>query len=238
MDKAHIVLECVVGSQLHGTATPESDTDIRRVVASPLLIMLSPFRPPAFTPAQEPRVDMEVHELQRFVKLLSQSNLTAIEMLWSDLIMREHPHMHEMRDRRQIFLESKRIYEAARGYSLSQRGHVERLMSGDPDEREMRRAGKFAAAYARVLSQATVLLAEGDFDPHDVGSYRAEIMSWKNNGISAQEYEVFKEIGDLLSASLTDTYIRTEGRFMLDTSEIERFNRDIYLSVDDACLLR
>ncbi len=70
----------------------------------------------------------------------------------------------------------------------------------------MRRAGKFAAAYASVLFRATVLLAEGDFDLHDVGPYRAEIMLWKNNGISAQEYEVFQEIGDLLSASLTDTY--------------------------------
>ena len=125
MDEAHVVLECIVGSQLHGTATPDSDTDIRQVVASPLIVMLSPFR-----------------------------------------------------------------------------------------------------------------LAEGDFDPHDVGPYRAEIMSWKSMGISGQEYEVFKEIGDLLSVTLTDTYARTEGRFTLNIPEIERFNRDIYLSVDDACQLR
>jgi len=80
----------------------------------------------------------------------------------------------------------------------------------------------------------TSLLSEGDFDPHDVGPYRAETMVWKSKGISAQEFEVFKEIGDRLSAALADTYVRTEGRFTLKIGEIERFNRDINLSVDDA----
>ncbi len=85
---------------------------------------------------------------------------------------------------------------------------------------------------------ASSLVTEGDFDPHDVGPYRAEIMAWKRKGISAQENEVFKEIGDLLSATLADPYSRTAGRFTPTTTEIERFNRDIYLSVDDACELR
>lgn len=227
-----LLLECVVGSQLHGTSTPESDTDIRRVQASPLVDLLSPFGAPGTT-SEGWTGDLETHEFQRFVKLLAKCNMTAMEILWSDMIRYEHPVMQIVRKQRHIFLDAERLYKSARGYAHSQLIHIDQTMTIGTSNTDSKRAGKFAAAYIRVLSQAAMLLLEGHYAPGHIGLYKNEIIQWKRQGLTQQDYRRFNHIGKSCEAVLTEAYEMNSQRFTQDTNAIMQLTRDVYVTIEE-----
>lgn len=240
-----LLLRCVVGSQLHGTASPDSDTDIRDVVVSPMLTMLSPFRdtPPTVVgviqASHQPKGDTETHELRRFCKLLSQCNMTALEILWSPLVQYERRETQVLRKSRYAFLDSKRLYEAAKGYAHSQLVHVDRFMTDGEQNTDSARAGKFAAAYVRVLHQTITLLTTGDYDPRDVGPLRDQIVEWKRDGFTKKYYRrSFNLVRADLTATIDRAYENNSDRFRQDPETINRLVRDIYLSCEQDRTIR
>jgi hypothetical protein len=232
IDSTSWFLECVVGSQLHGTATPSSDTDIRRVVVSPLSKVLSPFGFTGSHVSVGPNGDIEVHELSRFLKLLCQCNVTALEILWSNRRTFYRDELMVLWKHRHKVLDVRRLAIAASGYAVSQRRHVDRLMAGDGETPDGRRAGKFAAAYVRVLSQAIVLIRDGDYSANDVGPYRSHITAWKSVPFCQEDYRAFMAIAEEQNRLLAELEVIHRERFVQDIAWIDEFCRDVYVAYD------
>ena len=77
--RMHKILECVVGSQAYGTATPQSDVDVKGVyVQHPLDVLGTGYREQVM-----PSKDETHYEVKRFVGLLQSANPTVLELLYS-----------------------------------------------------------------------------------------------------------------------------------------------------------
>lgn len=153
-----IVSQVVVGSQLHGLANEQSDTDTATIVASPVLDLISPFRSQKGKHNVGDEKDETTFELSHFVKLIAQCNPTALEALWSNRVLQDSQEWQELQRHRTKVLNSKRIFDAHHGYATHQR----RIVTCNSDKK---RIGKAAAANIRVLVQGISLLKDGDFSP-------------------------------------------------------------------------
>jgi predicted nucleotidyltransferase len=153
------VAQVVVGSQLHGLATPESDTDYAVVKRSSLRDMLSPFRKEKAPRSISEGGDVVTFELAHFIKLATSGNPTVLEVLWSNKIVTGSDIWSWLYASRRMLLAAPAIYHAHKGYAHSQ---VDRASRCPSDERRVRKAW---AAHLRVLDQGIQLLDTGDFSP-------------------------------------------------------------------------
>lgn len=155
----NVVLLVVVGSQLHGLAGPDSDTDTKGVFKHAAIDIISPFtRVGSETFRLGEGEDNTAFELRDFCKLATKGNGTILEMLWSNMVRQASPVGEEMQLGRQKFLDSKLVFEAHRGYAANQ---FKKMNLWSPTDR----TPKFCAAYIRVLIQGIQLLRTGDFNP-------------------------------------------------------------------------
>jgi hypothetical protein len=181
---------------------------------------------------KEQKRDEEMHEFQRLMKLLTQCNVTAIEILWSDEVRYEHPVMEQVRRYKSAFIDAKKLHDAACGYSRSQLHHVDQTITLGTLNTDSKRAGKFAAAYVRVMSQAIALLRDGDYSPRDVGPYRDAIVRWKTEGMTMRRYREFNLIRRDLEKAIARVYEANADRFSQDVQLIEWLTRDVYVEID------
>lgn len=243
-DRPTTLFECVVGSRLHKTAGLDSDTDVRRIVVSPLRDVINPIATLAGswtaldkTPAPNGCFDDIVTiELRHLIKLCLQCNMTALEILWSNLITFKRPEFEVVLKRRSSFLDNDRLYHAAKGYADSQNTHVEKIIGARQGKRMMRddarRAGKFAAAYLRNAHQAAVLLRTGTYQPDDLGPNDAYIRRLKKSGIvDALDLAEFRNAKALAERKLDEAYRWSPARTP-DTEGFIDLTRDIYFSVE------
>ena len=170
--KGHDVKEIarvIVGSQLHGLATENSDVDYVSVIMSDPHTIFSPF----YTERAKVQKDnVSTFELRHLLYLCSKGNPTALEVLWSLLNAVEPSwEWREVQDLRKRFLIRRPIFEAHRGYSLSQK----KLKEGDNETRRV----KARVAEYRILRQGIDILTTGDFDPSLSGQINA-IRDYKN----------------------------------------------------------
>ena len=132
-----VIFRGIAGSRAYGTATPESDTDIRGVfvVPSAEYVRLTP--PPR--QVSDERNDRTYYSLLRFCELASEANPTALEMLFlpEDCILFEAPAFRILRDNRAAFI-SRRAVDSHLGYAVSQikkaRGCNKRVWNPWPEE--------------------------------------------------------------------------------------------------------
>ena len=190
------LLSVVVGSQLHGLATPESDTDYAHVQASPLIDIVSPFRNQKPKQGSEDQADEVIYELSHFCKLAAQCNPTVLEVLWSDKRQYVDIDAALLVANRRLVLSKDKVFWAHLGYAKSQRDRAK--LSGDP-----KRIGKLATAYLRVLLQGIDLLRTGDFNPNVFDahfSYALHMREWKKG---ATYEETFEKYDDLFRSLVT-----------------------------------
>lgn len=107
------------GSQAYGTSTPTSDLDIRGIAIAPKEYYLGMTN--NFEQATSKEPDLVIFELRKFLKLASECNPNALEIIFTD----EQDHFHVswigqmLLDNRDLFL-SKRVKFTFQGYAHSQ----------------------------------------------------------------------------------------------------------------------
>lgn len=189
-----IIYTTVVGSQMHGLATPESDRDVRYITKASLREIISPFSNASVKVNRDGSEDVESWELRHFTKQLSSGNPTCYEVIKSPLYDRSKV-ADQIRSIMPHCFCGKRILDAHIGYANSQ---IERYLKPldkafndacfseklawyhDHNAKEVweankiRRIPKSVVAAYRVIAQATQLLTTGDFVP-EVKNYSTSL---------------------------------------------------------------
>jgi len=116
-----LIFECITGSRLYGTNTPESDFDYRGICVPPMNILLDPFMNFDQKDSGFEEEDRAIYALGKFMKLCADANPNIIELLfiplenivvtsdiWKKIILNRH-----------LFLSKKAKYTFT-GYAYSQ----------------------------------------------------------------------------------------------------------------------
>jgi predicted nucleotidyltransferase len=180
------LFKCIVGSQAHGLATPESDFDYRGVFITPTVEFLSLGSNPKQTAWTEGAIDDTSWELGHFLHLATKCNPTILEVFLSPLheVQKtadgkgsDYSDTHELRALFPYVWNSKYVMDAFIGYSHNQR---KKLLEGKDG-----RPHKYAAAYLRVMYQAKELLQTGTFTIRiadtDIGPYIRAVKNQDTN---------------------------------------------------------
>ena len=117
-DRNLILFESISGSHAYGTATPDSDTDIRGVFYQPLLDAL---KYGWVDQVSDEKNDVTFYELGRFMQLLAGNNPNIIELLAmpEDCVIYRHPLWVILEYNKHDFL-SKKVRWTFAGYAIDQ----------------------------------------------------------------------------------------------------------------------
>lgn len=208
----------IVGSRLHNLHNENSDFDYRGVHISSLEEILSPFKKNKNTVWIEGNEDNTSYELTDFCKFATKGNPTILEVLYSNQPKEMTDEMVELRNNRHKFLNSKRIFEAAKGYASNQ---YNKMNMFDPDKR----TPKFAVAYLRILWQTAQLLETGELPVEVTGDMRDFLFK-----VKYYPFERFSEVTPELvklfttgQINLAEAYRKNHNKFSPDFEWIEKF---------------
>lgn len=111
-----ILIECITGSQAYGTATAQSDTDLKGVYVAPRELFYSLEHAEQ---VNEDNNNVMFYELRKFMDLLSKNNPSMIELLAmpEDCIRYKHPLFDLLKP--ELFL-SKLCKDSFAGYAMTQ----------------------------------------------------------------------------------------------------------------------
>lgn len=114
-----IIFESVVGSQAYGTATPESDEDIKGIFVQPAHSLLSLQAPPQ--QVADAKNDVVYYSLARFLELALGANPNIIELLFmpAECVRFRSEHFDLLERNRSLFI-TKQAYQSHVGYALAQ----------------------------------------------------------------------------------------------------------------------
>jgi uncharacterized protein len=114
-----VLFQCLAGSRAYGTATPESDDDIRGVFVVPASAYLMLDRPN--DQLADDRNNVVYYSLRRVIELLSEANPNILELLYmpADCVRINTPEMNLLVARRDLFI-TKQCADTHIGYALSQ----------------------------------------------------------------------------------------------------------------------
>lgn len=147
-----------VGSQAHGLATPDSDTDYRGVFIVPTVDILKLGGTAKTTSWIEGKDDDTSYELAHFLHLAAHSNPNVLDVFMAP-VHEVFPGFEEDTERLLALFpalwSSKGVRDAFIGYSHNQR---KKLL-----DKKDARPHKYAAAYLRVLYNAKELLETGRY---------------------------------------------------------------------------
>lgn len=118
--KSRTIYATVYGSRAYGTSLPTSDTDIRGIMIAPKEYYLG-YNKVCEQAEQKKDPDMVIFELRKFMKLSTDANPNALELLFTD--PEDHlirsPLCEPLFENRDLFL-SKRLKHTLSGYAMSQ----------------------------------------------------------------------------------------------------------------------
>ncbi len=146
----------LAGSRAYGTATPESDDDLRGLFALPARDYLSLSAPPA--QLADERSNVVYYSLRRALELLSVANPTLLELLFlpSDCVLRTSPEMERLVAERHLFL-TRQCADTHVGYARAQvkraRGQNKWINNPKPEAPPQREDHCYILARERFASQ-------------------------------------------------------------------------------------
>ena len=212
------ILKTIVGSQAHGTALPESDTDYRGVFIVDAMDFISPFRNIKTNSWIEGKEDNTSYELSHFCQLCAHGNPSALELLSAPVV----GATKEGRDLRAMlpkFLSKKKCFDAFRGYSRNQEKKFR--------DNALDRRWKYAEAHLRTMYQLLHLLKTGELKIGWSGGTLDELCAVKR-GMKTEAECMARIIA--MEKLCDDAYAEcTALPESPDTEAIEKFLFDIYL---------
>ena len=112
-----LIFKAVVGSQSHGTATPQSDIDLKGIYMQDIDDLIT-FN---YKPQLEVTKDESYWEVQRFLQLAQSANPSVLEILFTpdDCILETSPQFELIKQHRDIFLTKKCLHSFG-GYVRAQ----------------------------------------------------------------------------------------------------------------------
>ena len=119
-ERGLLLFEYIRGSQVYGTATPQSDEDHGGVFICPQECLLG-LHSDYIEEVSDSKHDTVWWELGRFLQLALTSNPTVLEALFipDEYVLFEHPLFRELRSRRDMFL-TKACFNPFGGYAVAQ----------------------------------------------------------------------------------------------------------------------
>lgn len=205
----NVILEAIVGSTAYGLNTANSDIDKLGVFVLPTaeFSRLSPPKETDFSLVQhEP--DVTLHELGKFCRLALQCNPTILELLWvpESLVTVMSEEGRQIRQRREWFLDPKKVKDSYMGYAVSQFKRLSERgnFSSVPDNR----IEKHARHLLRLMHQGYTLYTTGTLpikleDPERYHAFGKDVVD--NPGIAeimvARYKDMFAEAKSVLRES-------------------------------------
>jgi uncharacterized protein len=121
------IFECITGSRLYGTNTPDSDFDYRGVVIPPMNILLDPFMGFDQKDSGFEEEDRCLYALAKFMKLCTDSNPNLVEILFvpDSNILFKNEKWDNLISHRDLFL-SKKAKFTFTGFGFSQLNDIKR----------------------------------------------------------------------------------------------------------------
>ncbi len=166
------MFKTIVGSRVQGLEGPNSDTDVKGVYVASFAELCDPFTQlPSgqgkWHPNGGAEIDEYTYELQHFCKLLSASNPTALECLYSNLVLETSPLGDELRANADRFIDGWGAKQAFEGYARQQ---AFRLTLGKTEDirvlsEQLSKHGntKPLVHRLRILEQGYTLAVKGEF---------------------------------------------------------------------------
>lgn len=220
MESTKVIHKVIVGSRLHGLNNDTSDYDYRGIFVHSIKDILNPFKKIKNTSWIEGDEDNTSYELASFCMMLVQGNPSALEVLWSNMIEETTMWGRELCANRHRFLDSKRIFDAHRGYAHNQ---YKKMNLFTPDAR----TPKFAVAYIRSLLQGIELLKTGDFNPQVPQEWRDYLLKIKYNWDNELIPDLGKKFAQL-EVDIADAFYQNENKFKPDLEWIVDFIYKVY----------
>lgn len=226
-----VLTKVLVGSRLHGLDTPESDYDCREVFINPLRDVLSPFKSLPNNSTIDGKQDDTSFEFRHFCKYLTKGNPTILEVLFSDIILKDSEVFQILRKNVDKFFDTDAIYNAHKGYSAGQWSRILRnydVLSKDDKLPVDKRAGKLLIASIRVAREGANLLCNGSYDNQiPEGSLKDLLMILKSDKITMEDFRKGMMIRDLEMMSLKSVY-ESSKKLKPDIDWIEDFIYNTY----------
>lgn len=194
------ILKVIVGSQMWGTATPESDIDYKVVTLASVRDVLSPFtthdKAVQKVAGQE---DTATYEVSHFVRLALKGNPTIMEVLYSPLVEEQTLNGKILRSQRAHMLNSRSVYEAAAGMARSQLSRAERDIEAGRSDTKI---GKlYASTILSVALARWLLLSQGlhgSIEPQELKVNIDNLIDFKQGKfISYAQHEAFDALKHL-----------------------------------------
>ncbi len=159
-----VLLEGIVGSTDYGLATETSDIDYKGIYLLPTKEVLSIRFNPQRTTVDHTNPDWTYHEIGKFMKLAANGNPSVLELLFLEDYTILIPTGKLLVDNRNIFLSTKAIMNAYRGYAFGQAKKLSKRQAeglGGYDSSVKNRFAKHSRHLARLLLQCRQLLETG-----------------------------------------------------------------------------
>jgi predicted nucleotidyltransferase len=176
MKPDNIILEAICGSRAYGLATEASDTDVKGIFIAPTREILSipMFKPKQVHDHTDP--DWSYMEVEKFVHLALKCNPTLTELLWMEAYLVLEPMGKMLVDNRHLFLSTKYVHDAYKGYCWSQAHHMI-LRGGNYGNGMSKRYEKNTRHLLRLLFQGKELLSTGSLTVRVTPDVREELFA-------------------------------------------------------------
>jgi len=234
----YVIFEGIIGSQLYGTATKDSDLDIRAVCNTPLKVIIDPFEGFEQKDSGFEEEDKVIYDIGKFFKLCTDSNPNITEILFipESKMISKSKEWDLILENRDLFLSKKAKYTFL-GFSFAQlkkaKTHRE-WFKNPPKEKPTRKdfgltdSPIISGEGLQVLSNIKLDLFKEEFkdeirrevEYRDTKKRWDDYISWKENRNPAR-MELEEKYGFDTKSMLHVFRLLEEGRQLLLTGKIE-----------------
>lgn len=173
-----IIYRCQVGSHAFGLADDRSDEDMRGIYLPPARLHWSLFKLPDHIQLADGSKDrLSCWELEKFLTMAMKANPSALEVLWTPLVVEANDLALRLREMRQAFL-TRHLYKTYSGYVLSQFRRMSRAVSTGNQY-----TPKWGMHLIRLLYSGIDALETGELRM-DMTAYRDELLAIKSGAWS------------------------------------------------------